>query len=143
MRQGAGCLAYNIGALPDFDKKISTIRSRGIFCSLILQSVSQIQSRYPGDVWSSIIGNCASKLLLGANDIVTTKYIKEILGVATVDVESRKRKEIKQLQHLFERTEIARSTRQRYLLTDDEIMRLPQDKAILMMYPHKPLMLKK
>ncbi|RJO63169.1 MAG: type IV secretory system conjugative DNA transfer family protein, partial [Dehalococcoidia bacterium] len=33
--------------------------------------------------------------------------------------------------------------RQRYLLTDDEIMRLPQDKAILMMYPHKPLMLKK
>ena len=49
-------------ALPDeFDKLLSTMRSRLIFVSIILQNLAQIKALYK-DTWESIMGNCDSKL---------------------------------------------------------------------------------
>ena len=36
----------NIGQIPDFDKKISTSRSRGISFSVILQNLDQLEAVY-------------------------------------------------------------------------------------------------
>lgn len=45
-------------ALPDeFDKLLSTMRSRNIFVSIILQNLAQIKALYK-DSWESIVGNC-------------------------------------------------------------------------------------
>ena len=45
-------------ALPDeFDKLLSTMRSRRIFVSIIIQNLAQIKALYK-DVWESIVGNC-------------------------------------------------------------------------------------
>ena len=41
----------NIGAIPDFNKKISTVRSRGIALIPILQNIGQLKNRYPNDLW--------------------------------------------------------------------------------------------
>lgn len=48
----------NIGAIPDFKKKISTVRSRNISISVIFQNIAQLKNRYPYDEWQEIIGNC-------------------------------------------------------------------------------------
>lgn len=36
----------NIGAIPDFTKKISTMRSRGIHSTVVFQNISQLKNRY-------------------------------------------------------------------------------------------------
>ena len=47
----------NIGRIPDFDKKISTSRSRGISFSVILQNLDQLEAIYE-KAHETIIGNC-------------------------------------------------------------------------------------
>lgn len=45
----------NIGEIPDFNKKISTVRSRGIALIPIVQNIGQIKNRYTNDAWQEII----------------------------------------------------------------------------------------
>lgn len=78
----------NIGKIPDFEKKLSTMRSRGINTSIIFQSIAQLKNRYSNDVWQEILGNCDSKLCMGCNDIMTASYVSQLLGVATVETNS-------------------------------------------------------
>ena len=61
--------------IPDFDKVISVIRSREIYVSLILQSLSQLDSMYGKDRAMTIINNCDSCLYLGGQDVETARYI--------------------------------------------------------------------
>lgn len=72
-------------ALPDeFDKLLSTMRSKGISVSIILQNLSQLKALYK-DSWESITGNCDELYYLGGNEQSTHKYISEALGKATLD----------------------------------------------------------
>ena len=67
-------------ALPDeFDKLLSTMRSKGISVSIILQNLSQLKTLYK-DSWESITGNCDELYYLGGNEQSTHKYISEALG---------------------------------------------------------------
>ncbi|MCH5193198.1 MAG: type IV secretory system conjugative DNA transfer family protein [Oscillospiraceae bacterium] len=60
--------------IPDFDKTISVIRSREISVSVILQSLSQLESMY-GKACRTIINNCDHILYLGGVDLDTAEYI--------------------------------------------------------------------
>lgn len=42
----------------DFARSLSVIRSRDIRVMLAVQSLGQLQNRYPNNLWSEIIGNC-------------------------------------------------------------------------------------
>ena len=55
----------NIGRIPDFDKKISTSRSRKISFSVILQNLDQLEAVYE-KANETIIGNCDTHLFLGS-----------------------------------------------------------------------------
>lgn len=61
--------------IPDFDKMISVIRSRDIWVSLIIQSMSQLESMYNPAVSRTIINNCDHILYLGSQDLETANYI--------------------------------------------------------------------
>ena len=54
----------NIGQIPDFNKKISTVRSRGISLIPIVQNLGQLQNRFPNGLAGEIIGNCDVRLSL-------------------------------------------------------------------------------
>lgn len=82
----------NIGAIPDFEKKISTVRSRDISISIIFQNLAQMQNRYPHGVWEGILGNCDTHLFLGCTDQTTAKYILTRTGEVTVVVDSIRQK---------------------------------------------------
>lgn len=72
-------------ALPDeFDKLLSTMRSREISVSIILQNLAQLKALYK-DAWESIVGNCDVFLYLGGNEQSTHKYVSELLGKETLD----------------------------------------------------------
>lgn len=73
-------------ALPDeFDKLLSTMRSREISVSIILQNLAQLKALFK-DTWESIVGNCDEFLYLGGNEQSTHKYVSELLGKATIDL---------------------------------------------------------
>lgn len=75
----------NIGEIPDFTQKLSTMRKYEISCTIILQSLSQIKKMYEKD-WGTILGNCDSLLFLGCPEYETQEYISKRLGKATVKV---------------------------------------------------------
>ena len=70
--------------IPDFDKIISVIRSREIYVSIILQSLTQLNSLYGDDRAKTIINNCDSCLYLGGQDVETARYIS-VKANKTVD----------------------------------------------------------
>ena len=45
----------NIGSIPDFNKKISTARSRGVAIIPVIQNIAQLKNRYPQDTWQEIV----------------------------------------------------------------------------------------
>ncbi len=61
--------------MPDFDKVISVMRSRDIAASLIIQSMTQLESMYSHDTAITIINNCDNLLFLGTNDQETAEYV--------------------------------------------------------------------
>lgn len=63
--------------IEDFDKIVSIIRSREIYVSVILQSVSQLEGMYGSAQASTIINNCDTMLYLGGGDIYTNRFIAE------------------------------------------------------------------
>lgn len=73
----------NIGQIPDFTKKLATMRKYEISCTIILQNLAQIKTLYKDD-WESIIGNCDSFLFLGGQEQGTLEYISKLLGKKTV-----------------------------------------------------------
>lgn len=72
-------------ALPDeFDKLLSTMRSKGISVSIILQNLAQLKALYK-DSWESIVGNCDELFYLGGNEQSTHKFLSEYFGKETLD----------------------------------------------------------
>ncbi|MEG0296723.1 MAG: type IV secretory system conjugative DNA transfer family protein [Clostridium sp.] len=130
----------NISAIPDFTKKISVIRSRGINTCVIFQNIAQLQNRYPDGQWEEILGNCDTHLFLGCNENTTANFISETLGVATIEdkSESREKYEI----NPFTGKEMDKLG-QRNLLNPDEVRKLNNKDAILMMKGFNPVYLNK
>lgn len=132
----------NIGQIPDFNKKISTVRSRGIALIPILQNIGQLKNRYPNDVWQEIIGNCDVRISMGTTDVLTAKYFCDSLGVSSVQTTSiRKSASIE--GNIAEYGQQNISTLKRNLLNTDEILRIPSDKLLVVIRGNNPLILNK
>ena len=61
--------------IPDFDKIISVIRSRNISVSVVLQSLTQLESMYGKARADTIVNGCDHLLYLGGRDLQTAGYI--------------------------------------------------------------------
>lgn len=57
--------------VPGFADIISVLRSREIWCTLLLQTVSQLSHRYGDAAASTIVGNCDEQLVLAFQDAAT------------------------------------------------------------------------
>ena len=67
--------------IPDFDKIISTIRSRQISTSIILQDLSQLEGMYKKAHARTIMSNCDHKIFIGGqDDAETADYVADIAG---------------------------------------------------------------
>lgn len=131
----------NIGAIPDFTKKLATMRSRGVHSSIVFQNIAQLKNRYPNDAWQEIIGSCDSKLFLGCTDPATAGFVSELLGTATVEAKSKTKEA--GFEGIFDFGRVTTSVQKRNLLNPDEIIRFDPEKAILILRGQKPLQIKK
>lgn len=129
----------NIGNIPDFTQKLSTMRGRGIGCSIIFQSIPQLNEHYPAPAWETIIANCSTWLILGIQEVTGAKYVSDFLGYKTILVKSKTRKIAEITDFGSERKDY----KERRLLNPDEIIRMPRDEALLLVAENYPMRLKK
>ena len=118
----------NIGRIPDFDKKISTSRSRGISFSVILQNLDQLEAIYE-KANETIIGNCDTHVFLGSNSQKTVEYFSKALGEKTISHESISTNRDK--EHKKTGTSDSDQIMARALMTPDELRRMDNDLCII------------
>ena len=126
----------NIGKIPDFDKKISTSRSRGISFCVILQNLDQLEAVYEKS-YETILGNCDTHLFLGSNSQKTVEYFSKALGEKTIYKDSLSVSR----DNMSRRTGTSSSDQSmaRALLTPDELRRFDNDMCIIYEKGIKPI----
>ena len=126
----------NIGKIPDFDKKISTSRSRKISFSVILQNLDQLEAVYEKS-HETIIGNCDTTVFLGSNSQKTVEYFSKELGEKTIERDSWS---VSKDKHMW-RQGYNKSDQilARALMTPDELRRLDNDMCIIFEKGIKPI----
>ena len=77
----------NVSLPDDFEKLLSVMRSRQISVSIILQNISALKSLFDKQ-WESIIGNCDEFVYLGGNEQSTHKYVSELMGKASINIDT-------------------------------------------------------
>ena len=115
----------NIGTIPEFPQKLSTMRKYGISCTIILQALSQIKAMYKDD-WEVLLGNCDSLLYLGGNDQTTLEYISKRLGKETIRSVNNSRSYGRQGSHSMSYNKTGRE-----LMTPDELSVMDNKNCIL------------
>ena len=126
----------NIGKIPDFDKKISTSRSRGISFSIILQTLDQLEAVYEKS-HETIIGNCDTHLFLGSNSQKTLEYFSKALGEKTITRDNVSRTEGKSEESKSKT--YSDNIYGRALMTSDELRRMDKSKCIIYVAGVKPI----
>ena len=115
----------------DFARSLSVCRSRDIRVMLAVQSLGQLQNRYPNNLWAEIIGNCDIQLMLGCTDDVSAKYFSDRSGDMSIQVDTtmtvRRTIAIAQMIPQYRHNE---GQGRRKLMTPDEILRLPNEELL-------------
>lgn len=71
----------NVGRIPDFERSVATVRSRGINFLMCIQSLGQLDSVYGVDVARVILDNCDSVVYMGGgSSIETQRFICDLCG---------------------------------------------------------------
>lgn len=74
-------LTFSYGLI---NRNLSTLRSKNVICMIIQQNLSQLEQRYKNTGARSIIGNCNYQIILGSNDITTSKTFSDFFGTKKV-----------------------------------------------------------
>lgn len=136
----------NIGKLMDFKRVLNVCRGSGIFCQIIVQSIPQLQDRYPKTEWEELIGCTDIQICLGCNDVDTATYISKKCGMVTIKVENNQMPLTPLFSPVYTSTRPysqTKSNTQRPLMYPDEIMRMDNQECLVLLRGQKPLRLYK
>lgn len=123
----------NISLPNDFEIKLSTMRSRNVFVSIILQNIAQLKALFEKQ-WESVLGNCDELLYLGGNEQGSHKYISELLGKATIDTNTYGKSSGRNGNYSTNYQITGRE-----LMTPDEVRMLDNRKALLFIRGELPV----
>lgn len=124
----------NVSLPNEFEKLLATCRSRSIYCSIIIQNMSQLKALFK-DSWESLVGNCDEFLYLGGNEKETHKYVSELLGKETIDTNTYGQTKGKSGSYS---TNFQQSGRE--LLQPDEVRMLDNQNALLFIRGERPIL---
>lgn len=130
----------NIGRIPDFEKKISTSRSRNITFSVIVQTLDQLKAIYE-DAADIIMANCDTHLYLGGNSLNTAEHFSKALGEKTIVRDSVSKSKDK--DNVKSGTSESDQIMARALMTPDEITKMDTHYALILVKGVKPIKAKK
>lgn len=116
----------NIGKIADFDQLITTLRSRNMAVSIVLQSLNQLDTNYGKEEANVIKAACDSWVFLGGGSDDTFETLSKMLGNETVN--NRNSSKSFGPQHSSSESE---QILQRAVMMPDEVRRLSHDRCIV------------
>ena len=116
----------NIGQIPDFEQKLSTMRKYEISCAIIIQNMAQLETMYK-DSWKTIVGNCDEFIYLGGHESSSTEYVSKMLGKQTIKSRNSSRTYGRQGSN-----NISLNATGRELMTPDEIAHMSDQDCLVM-----------
>ena len=121
-------------SIPDgYERLQSTMRSRNIMSTIILQNISQLKALFK-DSWEGIIGNADCFLYLGGNEKESHKYVSDLLGKQSLTYQTTS-------MGRGRNGSMSTSTQLmgRELMTPDEVRMLDNGKAIVLIRGESPV----
>ena len=115
----------NIALPDDYQKILSTARSRNISFAIVLQDKSQIEKIFD-TIYKTLMACCSEWLFLGSNEKETCEYFSALVGKETVMVKSTSTSHGMNASYTVQYTPT-----QRDLMTADEMRRKSNELAIL------------
>lgn len=121
----------NIGEIPDFPKKIATVRSRDISICILFQSIPDLTERYPDPGHWRILGNCDYIVFLGGSDPNTARFFSERSGETTIAVDTiaEQHNKLDPLHFTLEQRESSGAGR-RLVLTLNEVQTMAKNNTL-------------
>ncbi len=127
----------NIGRIPNFERILSTCRSKKLHISIILQSIDQLMEIYDEKVTENIMANCSTHLFLGSNAQKTLESFSKQLGEKTISRDSVSRNTDKDSHtsgYGYSDQIMARA-----LMTPDELRRMDKNECIILIQGMRPI----
>lgn len=132
------------GAINNFDGTITTVRSRKIGITTVLQTLGQLQDMYPGMAYDTILGSMTTKILLRAGDEATSKYFQMICGTQTRRTKAgRYNESLTDIMHVHGGEMVTEGLVAADLLTVDNAQKLDANELIVCILGFEPVKLKK
>ena len=120
------------------NSNLSTLRSKSIVIAMIQQNMAQLEHRYKPTGARSLVGNCNYHIILGSNDIASSKLFSETFG---------KRKILKISNSLTSSKDetVGRSVQEaeEYIFPPECFGDLPADESMVVYFKGKYVKLKK
>jgi type IV secretion system protein VirD4 len=124
----------NVALPDDFERILSTCRSREISINIIIQNMAQIKALFEKS-WENLPGNCDTLMFLGGNEQSTHEYISKLLGRSTIDTRTRG---ITRGRSGSASTNYQNAGRE--LLMPDEVRKMDDQNALIFIRGEKPIM---
>jgi type IV secretion system protein VirD4 len=129
-----------LGRLDFFESALAFMAGYGIKAFLIAQSLNQIEKAYGHN--NAILDNCHVRVCFATNDERTARRVSESLGTAT-ELRAMKNYAGHRLSPWLGHLMVSRTETARALLTQGEIMQLPDTDEIVMLAGAHPIRAKK
>jgi type IV secretion system protein VirD4 len=125
-----------LGRLDFFQSQLAYLAGYGIKAFLVVQDLSQLYAAY-GQT-ESIVSNCHVRVAFAPNKVETAQLLSTMAGLATVRKGRRMysgNRLAPWLSHVME----SEDEMQRPLITPDEVMRLPEENALVFVAGARPI----
>jgi type IV secretion system protein VirD4 len=122
-----------LGRMDVLQTALSYLPGYGIRAYLIVQDLTQLAHAYGR--YEAIISNCHVRVAFAANKVETAKLISDMVGTMTVHKETRTYTGSR-LNPVLMHVMASEQETSRPLLTPDEVMRLPDDAALVFVAGH-------
>lgn len=133
----------NMGTIPDFEKKLSTVRSRNIITHIIIQDINQLKLKHPFDAWRTVMNDIDYFLMLKTNDPETMSWWSEMSGEQTINVKNRRYDRSKMdVLGIHAQESITEGQGTRQVFTAGEVRSLKDDEVLLMVSQRDMIKLK-
>ena len=129
-----------LGRMDVLQTALAYLPGYGIRAYLIVQDLTQLAQAYGR--YEAIISNCHVRVAFAANKVETAKLISDMVGTMTVHKETRTYTGSR-LNPVLMHVMASEQETSRPLLTPDEVMRLPDDSALVFVAGHPAIYARK
>ena len=130
----------NLPKINDFANIITVSRGRGIFFEMVVQSYSQLNTKYGDTVAKTIRENCNIQIYIGSDDMTTKEEFSKLCG--NMSGEKENVSESKDKKGEGGGKSVSKEAVQRPLIYPDELSVLPSETAIVKIFKEYPMKVK-